>query len=298
MTARLFKRGCKVTVYNTQPVGFVASNPQFFQLLPNAVEITDLRIQFKIEKSLDSTPNAATITITNAADRTRALFQTKPLIVRLDAGLDGDLRHVFTGDVRYAPSEQKPPDWETIVQLGDGDRAYRYARANVSYKAGTSVVTALKAAAAAMGLQLNPDIAASADLQQQFATGRSLHGPARDELTKLLAPFGYSWSFQDGKLQILKDQNATPATALAINSDNGMRGSPIYGTPDKNGTPPTLNVKMELYPAVTPGCQIYVTSKTINGIFRVSKLTHTGDTHGDPWTTEVEALPVSGASLA
>ena len=47
-----------------EPGSFIASNPQFFLQQPNAIEISDLRMQFKIEMSLESSPNAAEITIT------------------------------------------------------------------------------------------------------------------------------------------------------------------------------------------------------------------------------------------
>jgi len=64
--ARLFKRACKVTIYRTaEPGSFIASNPQFFVQQPNAIEVSELRVQFKIEKSLESSPNACEVTITN-----------------------------------------------------------------------------------------------------------------------------------------------------------------------------------------------------------------------------------------
>jgi hypothetical protein len=291
MGNRLFKRACKVTVYQTAPVGFVGANSQFFEQQPNAIEITGLRVQFKVDKSLDSTPNSATVTITNAATHTRATLQTKPLVVDLQAGHDDTLRHVFTGDLRDGRSVLDGVDWSTILQLGDGERAYRAARTSRSYKAGTTVATALKDAADAMGLQLPSDVVASSDLQAQFATGRSLHGPARDELTRLLAPFGYHWSVQDGRLQILKDQDPTNGAALTLDQSSGMIGAPVFGSPEKNGAPAQLHVKALLYPELTPGCLVDVSSSQIEGVFRVTKVTHAGDTHGDDWTTDIEATP-------
>lgn len=298
MTNRLYKRGCKVTVYQTAPAGFVAQNPQFFELQPNAIEITGLRVQFKIEKSLDATPNKSTVTITNCASRTRAYLQTTPLVLRLDAGYDDNLRHVFTGDLRWGNSDIVDADWETKLELADGDRAYRSARVSRSYKKGTSVAIALKEAAAAMGLQLATAVAATAELQSQFATGRTLHGPAGDELTRLLAPFGYHWSIQDGKLQVLKDQNADASTALTVSQSSGMVGSPEFGTPEKKGKPTPIKIRSLLYPEITPGGRIAVDAANINGIFRVAKVTHDGDTHGDNWFSEIEATPLAGEARA
>lgn len=297
---KLFKRGCRVTVYKgaAPTTGFIGQNPLFFTPQSNGLVIQNLRVQFKIEKSIDSTPNPAEVTITNCNANTRALLQSKPLTVRIEAGYDDDLRHVFTGDLRYANSTVEGGDWITKMQLADGDRAYRYARASKSYPKGTNVVAVLRDAAAAMGLQLTNDVIASTDLQAQFATGRVLHGPVRDELTRLLAPYGYHWSIQDGQLQILKDQNAAPGTAFLIAQSTGLIRSPEYSTPDKTNAAPTLKTETLLYPAIIPGSTLDVESLNISGLFRVSKLTHTADTHGDDWTTECESIPRPGIVVA
>lgn len=293
MSDRLFKRGARVTAYRSTPIGggFSAQNPGYFQSLPNAVVIENNRIRFTVEKSIDRSPNKCELTITNCAPDTRTLIQSKPTRITIDAGYDGDFRHVFTGDVRHGYSRYVDGDWETTLELADGDRAYRYAAVSRSYPKGTNVITALRDVAAAFGLQLPSDIATSADLRAQFATGRTLQGPARDELTRLLAPYGYHWSIQDGQLRILKDQNAAPGTAYLIAESTGMIDSPEYSVPDKAGQPATLKVQSLLYPALTAGVLVQVQSEQINGFFRANRITHTCDTHDDDWTTDVEASP-------
>jgi hypothetical protein len=294
MSSRLFKRGARVTAYQTAPLvggGFTTQNPGYFQPLPNAVVIENLRVRFKIEKSIDRSPNKCELVITNCAPDTRTLISAKPMRVMIEAGYDGDLRHVFTGDARHGYSRYVDGDWETTLQLGDGDRAYRYAQVSRSFPKGTSVAVALQYASSQMGLQLPSDVAASSDLQAQFATGRALQGPARDELRDLLAPYGYHWSIQDGQLVILKDQNAAPGTAFLIAESTGMIGSPEFSYPDKAGQPPTLKAQSLLYTDLVGGALAQVQSEQINGFFRINRLTHTCDTHGDDWTTDVEASP-------
>lgn len=295
MNNRLFHRVCKVTVYRAQPGtpgGFVNSHPNFFEPLPNAVEITNLRVQFNIEKSVDSSPNTCDVTITNLSERTRANVTKKPVIVRLDAGYQDDVRHLFTGDLRWGNSQRETTDWETLLQLADGDRAYRYARVNRSFKPGTNVLTVLQECAKTFGLELDKSVVASDALKKQFASGKTLTGTTRDELTALLAPFNYRWSFQDGRLQILTDEETRADRAILVNQANGMIGIPSYAPPNNPGEPPMLTVKMLLYPQLTPGGTIQVQSKNLDGIFRVERVTHTGDTHGDEWTSEIEAKPV------
>jgi hypothetical protein len=300
VATRLFKRGCRVTAYNSAPAttGFVGSNPQFFQPQPNGLVIENLRVQFKIEKSLEKTPNTCELTITNCSARTRSFLQTKPLTVKIEAGYDNDLRFIFIGDLRYGYSHVVDSDWETVLLLADGDRAYRYARASRSYPKGTNVVTALRDCAATMGLQLTSDVAASNDLQAQFATGRTLTGPTRDELTRLLAPYGYHWSIQDSQLQILKDQNAAPGTAFLISQATGLIKSPEYAVPEKATKPTQIKTETLLYPALIPGALIDVESLQVSSLFRINKLVHNGDTHGDAWTTECESIVHQGLVAA
>lgn len=292
---RHFKRVWKVTAYRAKPSagGFINSHADFFEPLPNGIEIDKLRVQFKIEKTTDKEPNTCELTITNLAEGTRANLCKKPLIVRVDAGWeeDGGARHLFGGDLRYGYSKRDGTDWSTILQLGDSSRAFQNARVNRSYAAGTSVLVALREAARSMGVGLPKNVEADADLQRAFSAGVQLHGPAADELARLLAPYGYSFSFQDGRLQILKDDEVFATRALVISQDTGLLGSPEFGAPSKDGKPPTLTIRTLLYPQVTPGGMLSVQSESINGIFRAERVTHNGDSHGDDWCTEIECKP-------
>lgn len=255
----------------------------------DSITIRDMRMQFSIVKSTGSDPNTADVVITNLSERTRADLCRKPMRIDLAAGHDGAAHHLFTGDLRYGLSEYRGTEWETKLQLGDGDRAYRLARVNRSYKSGTSVLTALRDVATSMGLVLPRNVEVSRDLRAQFSAGVVLSGNARDELTRLLAPYDYHWSSQNNQLQILRNNEVREDTAHVISEDTGMIDVPQWSTPTKAGKSPKLQIRSLLYPALIPGGKIHVTSRVANGLFRVEKLTHTGDTEGEDWTTEIEA---------
>lgn len=294
MSFRLFKRAARVTCYRANPGlpgGFISNNPQFFDKLPNAITIEGLRIKADVEKNLDKEPNKCEIVIFNCNEQTRAFLEAKPLTIRVDAGYDGNLRHVYTGDLRYGYSTLASPNWETHLQLADGDRAYRFGRVDRAYKKGTSVVTALVDCAKSFGLVLDATTLASPELQAQFASGRTLQGATRDELTRLLGPFGYSWSLQDGRIQILRDDQTRTDRAYEISEDTGLIGSPEFTTPDKIGKAAALKTKSLLFPELTPGGRIVMRSRGVNGIFRCERIGHEFDTHEDSWFTTVESKP-------
>lgn len=290
MSNRLYKRFVEVALIKPS-VTFGA----WFQPVPNALIIRDLRVQFKIEKQLGKEPNKADIVVTNLAPATRTEFEKKPLIIRLQIGYDGsqNLQHLFSGDVRIAATERNGNDWDTKFQMADGDRAYQFAHVSRSFSGATRVLDAVKECTDAIGLPLPPGIESAREMQAQFAGGVTLHGPAHAELTHLLTPAGMSWSIQDGKLQILRPNDAVkPNTAIVISQDTGMVGSPAYGDPKKLGGSPVLKVKCLCKPEIFAGVIIAVQSRSINGQFRVDKVTHTGDTRAKDWFTELEAKPL------
>ena len=130
-------------------------------------------------------------------------------------------------------------------------------------------------------------------MQQQFASGVTLHGPAHVEMSNLLTPVGMSWSIQDNKMVVLRTNDSIkPNQAIVISQDTGMIGSPEYGDPKKLGESPILKVKSLCRPEIFAGVVIQVQSRDVNGQFRVEKCTHTGDTRAKDWFTDVHAKPL------
>jgi hypothetical protein len=260
-----------------------------------AIDITGLRIRFEVEKSVSRHPNKTEIWVTNLSAESRKLVQNKPIAFSLEVGYDDVYRMLASGDLHFGKSEYKRPDWETMVQLSEGGTAFNFARVNKSYRRGTPLSTILKDVSGAMGFTL-PDNISSDVLNKQIATGTVVLGAARDELTRLLAPYGYHWSNQGGRLQVLADEEVGDLNPILVSQETGMIGSPAYGNPTKSDKPPTLHVKMLLYPGIVPGNPIQVVSLTESGYFRVEKVKHVGDTHGDDWYTQIECRPCSPQS--
>lgn len=301
MTGDQINRVYRVLVYRQKPIGkFIGEHPEWFEELGNGTEIkgggsTDgpgNRITFKVEHTLEPEPNTAELTLFNLAENTRREFQKLPLRVHIEAGHADEPRLLFAGDVKPASaSKHNGSDWETTLLLGDGYRTFAHARVDRSYSKGTPIRTILRDVAGSMSLVLPKEINTDPSLAAALKTGEAITGWAADELTRLLAPYGYSWSIQRGRLQILKDEQARVDTIRLIEEDNGMIGVPEIGTADKSGKPPKLTVKTLLYPELVPGGLIDLRAKEIRGHYKMTKVTHEGDSRTGPWYTTVEALP-------
>lgn len=300
---RLFGRTAKVTIVR-QPSGFIGSNPQFFESTGNAIEVvTDElstsapggnRIQFEVSKNLGKEPNKCSIKIYNLSPDTRSELEKNPIRITLAAGYDGVTRLLFTGDLRYAISERVGPNIITTLDVRDGMRAYAHARMNHSYKPPIRALQVLQDCARSLGLELPPEVERSADLRAALSDGISLHGPTRDILTRLIAPYGFGWSVQNGHLQILRDEEVRSGQAFLVNDDEGgLLNSPKKTVPDKPGSPPEISFDVQLYPELVPGALAKVESEFLNATVKMLDVKASGDTdpQGD-WKTSVKGRPL------
>lgn len=294
---RLFKRIARVSCWRET----VPKDPTLFvsELVPGtAIDITDLRIQFQINKSLPrgkrhrAPPNTCDITISNLASKTRADLETKPLFVQLDAGYDDVPRMIFVGDLRFGMTKLVGTDWETLLQLGDADCHYRWARLNKSYPAGTKVRDIVRDTAGSMGMEMPPELEQDRELDAKISYGSTAHGPARDYLSHVLSPYGYTWSFQDNRLQILRERDVKNTLPIPIDEEHGMIGTPEFGSAPRSGKPPHMTVRTLLYPQISPGALVRLTSKVKSGDFKVEQVRHRGDSHGEVWESEFELKPL------
>jgi len=288
---QLFNKICKVTAWR-EPTKIGTLDTAFFDKLGNGVEITDQRMTFNIEKHLGGEPNKCTISIFNLNPDSRSNICRKPLHVRVDAGFaDTGYRSLFFGDLIFGASEHKETEIETKLQIGDGARAIGFARANRSFKKPVSAYEVLTYAAGTMNLKLPPEIEQAPELRSALANGISVKGPTRDVLTRLLAPYNYHWSVQNGKLVILRDEEIIANQAALVNASSGLIGSPQRAAPDKATGRSEVTCEVALWPELTPGQAVQLESEDISGTFKLIQITHVGDTRGDEFKSQLKLVP-------
>ncbi len=289
---RLFDRRARVTVLSTSTPLFEDSYDIKVEPHTNGLVIEDQRIEFEIEHNLKKHPNSCTIRITNLNEETRSAFKKTPLRVTLEAGYADRTSTIFTGDVIYAMSALDGSDWVTMLQVGDGDRVIGNARVNKSYAAGVKKISIIEDALKALGQQVPDNIRNHPAFQKVVQGGMALYGKHTDVLDSLLKPEGFSMSIQDNQPMILSEDTAVGQT-YTISEENGMIGSPEFGRPSRKGKAPDVTVRSLLYPEIRPGHPVNVTTRDLNGLFKVKDVKHKGDTHGTDWMTTVEIKPMS-----
>jgi hypothetical protein len=285
---------------------FDKAHPGYFSSVDTGIVIecggtSGMRLRAKLTRKLEKDPHTCDVTLTNLAEPTRKLFAQHPLFARLEVGWDygqgPELRTIFSGDVKWADSNIRGTDWETLVQLADGARAYERARVSKTFGAGTKARDLVAYAAGQMGLAIPANLAKDPRLDTPYNSATTSYGWSRDELTKVLNQFGYSWTIADGQLVALRDDELRLDQAHLVSAAVGMIGSPEFGPPPKEGkkrkaVSPTLKIKMLLRPEIRPGQRLKVESRNANGTYRAEEVQHELDTGGAPWTTEVECKTV------
>lgn len=282
----LFNRQVKLTIARR-----VAED--YKTLVSDVIEITGLRVAFKVKKTGTKEPNTAEVTVTNLSADTRAALQTKGVKFVIQAGYENaGIGQLFIGDARTISHVRNGASWDTVIKSGDGERAFRFARVNEPFGAGSTIGAVVKKIGGALGLGLGNLDSQMASMQGQYPNGYVAHGPASRELDKVLAAAGLEWSIQDEQLLILRPDAVGSNLVPDLGPDSGLIGSPEYGAADKKGGKPKMKVRSLLNAAIKPGSQVNLRSERHKGPVRVYEVEHTGDTHGAEWYTDFEARPL------
>lgn len=271
----------------------VQVGPRLIRARPDDEDVSrpTLRITFNVEKGDAKTPNQAEVTILNLSDNSRSAIQEKGAACIIEAGYVNNTSQIFAGDLQYASTKRSGPDWVTTFQTGDGSAKYRGARISESLPKGTQLTQAIEKAAGALGVGLGNAVEKIQEGNfrgglQEFARGVVLQGRASDELDKLLKTAGLQWSIQDGQLQLLRANETTDDQAVVISSGTGMIGSPEVGEKGE------VTVRTLLQGLIRPGGRVQLETEELNGLFKVGRVNHVGDTWGNDWYTELEAKPL------
>lgn len=278
-------RVARLVVQQVQPVKEGGSS--WFSSGYNSITIEGLRMSFASTLTVDGKPNACSVRIYNLAPQTRADLQQLPLVAFLEAGYRlGDVRRIFSGDVRTSRSERSGPTYTLDLEISDGYRAWRGASFQRSYRRNVPAVEVLRDCARACGLALPAGVEAASALRRQLPAGYVGDGGAVQQLERLLAGFGFSMSITDGALEVVPDGGVRPGEALLVSAETGLVGSPKI---DPKGVKTGVTFRKVLDPLIYPRSLVKLVSQDVNGLFRVGKVQRKGDTRSGDWYTDCEA---------
>jgi len=249
-----------------------------------------LRMKFKIVRGGKKEPNTADLDIYNLVKANRSAFQEKNLPITIEAGYTENVSQIFSGNLEHVDNVLNGRDWVSSIQAADAGQAFKSARINVSFAGPAQVGDVLQAAADALGVDPGnvADKVSAGSIRgalSEFTNGIVLSGKAEQQLDKVVRSMGYSWSIQDGQLQLLGPDETIGDQAFLLTTETGLIGVPEAG---EDGL---VKVRGLLQPEILPGKQVEIQSlglESINGLYRVEKTTFIGDTWGSDWYVDIE----------
>ncbi len=288
MGDNLFDRRCRLTIANPvdTPNDFTTTTTDVIEIDGGVTDdraVAGMRLKFRITKTDKKEPNTSEITVTNLSPDRRKSLQKKGVKVMLEAGYrDTGVAKIFTGDVRSIDHIRSTADFDTTMKLGDGERAWNFARVSESFSPGTRAADIGKALGKALGIGLGNLEKILSENTGIFDQGYAAAGSAAREFDRFMRSQKLLWSVQDSEIQVLKPGQVLEAPIPYFTADSGLVESPEMGTPGKKGKPALVTFKGLLQP-VKPGTKVKLKSERYDGLVKVKSCTYDGDTHGGAW---------------
>lgn len=295
-----------------------------------SIDLSELRCRFQIKMHGEHGPDKALIKITNQNPATAKKFVTPSAeytTISIYVGYQDDVSEamLFSGGIVQAfYGRENPTDTLTTIIATAGHQAHNYATVSKTLPAGSTPQDHVNAAAAAMkkyGLDMG-FIGQSINLSMpRYPRAVMLFGMARNILDNVARSKNAAVTYQQGRINMMGQNDSLPGGPIALNSKTGMIGMP---TQEIGG----IMVRSLINPAIKVGGQIKIDQKDIqqfvlptdpvggntvaasdinlaqialDGVYKVYVIDVEGDTRGMPWYMDIGALvpgQMTGASIA
>lgn len=256
-------------------------------------EFTGLRVVFKVVKTNTKEPNTLDLKVYNLAENSRKAAQVFGTPIALFAGYEGSVGRIFFGDSRLGDPLREGGNWITHIQCGDGEMRARFSDFSKTFPPGVKYAEVVRENLKALGLgggNVEAFLTSGAAKLDQFARGYVAKGKAFGNFDDLIRAGGAEWSIQDGQVFVLEPNAVQPGTVILISPETGMVGDPEHSSPLKKTKKPYVRVKSLLRHEFRAGGQVAIKSSSVNGQFKILTVTHTGDTDGQEWYSELEVV--------
>lgn len=292
---RLFDKRVAITVNDRQFVNDVSADGSPAEL-PSGTIAGNLRMTFKVDRSLESKANKAIAQIFNLNEDSRGQITVEKPQFIIEAGYLDTAAIVFQGTAVEVTTTRGAKGFMTTIKAADGFRATRQ-RVNVSLGPGSSVGDAIEKIAKSMGVVATKSIARAkagdfTGAAKTFFNGLTMSGRSRDEMDKLARTNGFDWSIQNEELQILLPDEATSETAVLLSPETGLITSPFRVVDEKRPGLVIVRAQSLLNAGISPGRKVELSSEEISGVFKTQKVSHSGDTASTTWFSDFEGVEI------
>lgn len=268
-----------------------------------AFDVSELRCEFSIVKTAKTEANQSTVTIynLNPEDENKLIREGQRIII--EAGYEGSqYGRIFIGNIiQPLRSKENGVDYKLTLVSMDSDRYVTYGLVGVSLVAQQSSRDAVKSLLTKSSQQVGSGYLG--DTKIVYPRGKVMFGMSRTYLEQISRSENMLCYTSDGAVNIVSAKDVEKGSIFYFTPENGLIGTPkqneigieceVLLNPQIkiNSLFKIDNNRIENY-QYSPGNP--VRSLDSQGIYRVIKLTHEGDTRGGSWTTKISAISQAG----
>lgn len=281
------------------------------------MNLDDLQTEITVRGYHGKHPDYAYFRITNLSDKTsNAIFQ-KGAMVTIYAGYhEGPYGQIFAGEAHeMRRGKMNGTDTYHDCLAIDGHRAFSYATVSKTMDKNASMRDIIQEAAKAMeqyGVRLG-NIGEIGELK--LHRGVTLNDMAHNILSWVAETTDSTWSISNGKINFVRNGDFMPG-AYVLNADSGLIGIPEQ-------TFDGIVARILINPNIKIGSQVKIDAKSItqyirkstdrpeqiplegilpgitaDGIYKVERVDHDLDLHGQSWYTTLTCIATGAAGKA
>lgn len=268
-----------------------------------AFDISQLRCKFEIVKSYTRYNNVSSVSIYNLNPNDENTLIKEGQRIVIEAGYNGSqYGKIFDGNV-IQPVRSKEGNTDYVLKLlsMDSDRYLTYGLIGVSLVAQQSMRDAIDTLSRRSSVVTQEGFIS--EQQIMYPRGKVMFGKSTYYLDQISKTMNAAFYPTDGTINIVKASDLPSNTILDLGPESGLVGNPTQTTYG-------ISFSCLLNPRIDINALVHIDNSKINnaeysqgtpvysldseGIYRVVKLTHSGDTRGDDWVTRVEAISQAG----
>lgn len=272
-------------------------------------DVSQFRIVFDIEKAIKEDPQYAQISIYNLTPNFSDFIQTNQTRIILQAGYgfqeNAPFGLIYSGEIlQIMQGRENGVDTKITFICQDGDTFLNSSFVAKTLSAGAKADDVVRTCTSQSSKKIKEGQISKDLSTQKLARSKTMFGKSRDILRDVTRGNKAQFYVDGDQLHIIKAYDVDAKEAFELNPKTGLIGTP---TQNEDG----LSGECLLNPKIQLNSLIYVNEKLIertaiskdskiddlssNGLYRILKINYSGDTHGDQWSINFEAIAQSGS---
>lgn len=254
-----------------------------------------LRFSFAVSSDDTKNTNTADLTIYNLSKEHLGLLEEKNTYIIIKVGYSNELSTLFRGDIVEYENSHNAPDTLVKIKARDGYTALSEKKISLSFAENSNTKQIIDKIVSELNFTKSSYLSMPSFVYKQ---GFSFVGLVGNALDKILSRVKYEWVVINNAL-IISEPNKSPTTheAQLLTPQTGLLSMPERFKATKVKTK-TADTKLSdgwkfqalIIPSLQPKNLIKVQTNDINAVFMIKSIAFLGDTHGNNWKCNIEAI--------